>query len=100
MEEGEGDAMNQPPRQVKEGVFARGLGIDVIWQGAMVTVLTVAAYFIGHYMESGVWEIAQSEDGITMAFITLSMAEMFHSLNMRSRRESIFKLKNHNKFLC
>ncbi len=99
MEEGEGDAMNQPPRQVKEGVFARGLGIDVIWQGAMVTVLTVAAYFIGHYMESGVWEIAQSEDGITMAFITLSMAEMFHSLNMRSRRESIFKLKNHNKFL-
>ncbi len=99
MEEGEGDAMNQPPREVKEGVFARGLGIDVIWQGAMVTVLTVAAYFIGHYMESGVWEIAQSEDGITMAFITLSMAEMFHSLNMRSRRESIFKLKNHNKFL-
>ena len=99
MEEGEGEAMNQPPREAKEGIFARGLGSDVIWQGVMVTILTVAAYFIGHYMESGVWEIAQSEDGITMAFITLSMAEMFHSLNMRSRRQSIFKLKNHNKYL-
>ena len=65
----------------------------------MVTVLTVAAYFIGHYIESGVWEIAQSDDGITMAFLTLSMSEMFHSLNMRSRRHSIFTLKKQNKYL-
>ncbi|NMB44342.1 MAG: calcium-translocating P-type ATPase, PMCA-type [Clostridiales bacterium] len=99
MEEGEDDAMQQPPREAKEGVFARGLGFDVIWQGVMVTVLTVVAYFIGHYIESGVWEIAQSEDGITMAFLTLSMSEMFHSLNMRSRRHSIFTLKKQNKYL-
>lgn len=99
MEESEGDSMDQPPRDAKEGVFARGLGLDCIWQGALVTVLTVAAYFIGHYIESGVWEIAQSEDGITMAFLTLSMSEMFHSLNMRSRRKSIFSLKTHNKSL-
>jgi Ca2+-transporting ATPase len=99
MEEGEDDAMQQPPREAKEGVFARGLGFDVIWQGVMVTVLTVAAYFIGHYIESGVWEIAQSDDGITMAFLTLSMSEMFHSLNMRSRRHSIFTLKKQNKYL-
>ncbi|NLJ91247.1 MAG: calcium-translocating P-type ATPase, PMCA-type [Clostridiales bacterium] len=99
MEEGEEDAMKQPPRDAKEGVFARGLGFDVVWQGIMVTVLTVAAYFIGHYIESGVWEIAQSEDGITMAFLTLSMSEMFHSLNMRSRRHSIFTLKKQNKYL-
>ena len=34
-----------------------------------------------------------------MAFLTLSMVEIFHSLNMRSRRGSIFKLNSHNKFL-
>ncbi len=34
-----------------------------------------------------------------MAFLTLSMVEIFHSLNMRSRRGSIFKLNTHNKFL-
>lgn len=99
LEKGEGDVMNHPPRDSKEGIFARGLGYDVIWQGIMVTMLTLSAYFIGHYMESGIWEIAESPDGITMAFLTLSMAEMFHSLNLRSRRESIFSLKNHNKYL-
>ncbi len=38
-------------------------------------------------------------DGMTMAFLTLSMVEMFHSFNMRSRRESIFKLKSQNIWL-
>ncbi|NLP35412.1 MAG: cation-translocating P-type ATPase [Clostridiales bacterium] len=99
MEAEEEDTMNHPPRDSKEGIFARGLGIDCLWQGAMVTVLTVAAYFIGHYMETGVWKIENSGHGMTMAFLTLSMSEMFHSLNMRSRRHSIFQMKHHNKFL-
>ena len=34
-----------------------------------------------------------------MAFLTLSKVEIFHSLNMRSRRGSLFTLKTHNKFL-
>ena len=34
-----------------------------------------------------------------MAFLTLSMVEMFHSFNMRSRRQSIFKLGNQNPWL-
>ena len=34
-----------------------------------------------------------------MAFLTLSMVEIFHSLNMRSRRGSLFTLKSHNLFL-
>ena len=99
MEGEEADTMKNPPRESQEGIFSRGLGVDVIWQGAMVALVTVAAYFVGHYLEAGVWEIAESADGITMAFLTLSMAEMFHSLNMRSRRQSIFKMKRQNKFL-
>ena len=50
-------------------------------------------------MESGVWEITQSADGVTMAFLTLSFAEIFHSFNMRSQRGSIFKISNQNVFL-
>ena len=34
-----------------------------------------------------------------MAFLTMSMAEIFHSINMRSQKESIFSLKSHNKVL-
>ena len=99
LEPEEANTMKQPPRESKEGIFSRGLGIDVLWQGVMVTVVTISAYFLGHYMEAGVWEITNSADGMTMAFLTLSMAEMFHSLNMRSRRQSIFMMKEQNKFL-
>ncbi len=68
-------------------------------QGLAVSLLTLISYFVGHFMESGVWEIANSPDGMTMAFLTLSMAEIVHSLNMRSQRNSIFTLKGQNKAL-
>lgn len=99
MEAEEANTMKNPPRDSKEGIFARGLGFDVIWQGTMVAALTVIAYFVGHYIESGIWEVAESPDGMTMAFLTLSMSEMFHSLNMRSRRHSTFAMNSKNNFL-
>ena len=99
VEKGEPDLMQRPPRKASDGIFAGGLGIDVFYQGALVTVLTMAAYFVGHYLEAGVWEITQSPDGVTMAFLTMNMAEIFHSFNMRSQRNSVFKLHSHNKFL-
>ncbi|MBE6931453.1 MAG: cation-translocating P-type ATPase, partial [Ruminococcaceae bacterium] len=99
MEKAEPDIMQRKPRPADEGVFAGGVGVDVAWQGAMVTVMTLAAYFIGHYIESGVWEIANSADGVTMAFLTMSMAEIFHGFNMRSQRKSVFGLPTQNKWL-
>ena len=99
METAEQDIMFKAPRPAKEGIFANGAGIDIAYQGVLVTVLTMAAYFIGHFIESGRWEIANSPDGMTMAFITMSMAEIFHSFNLRSQRGSIFKMHSHNFFL-
>ena len=75
------------------------MGLDVALQGLVIALLTVSAYFIGHFIESGRFEIAPSPDGMTMAFLTLSMVEIFHSFNMRSRKYSIFQIKGHNKFL-
>ena len=40
-----------------------------------------------------------SDDGMTMAFLTMSMCEIFHSFNMRSQRKSVFSLPGHNKVL-
>ena len=99
MEKGDDDIMKRKPRDSKDGIFSGGLGVDVLYQGLLVAALTVAAYFVGHRIESGVWEIAQSPDGITMAFLTLSFAEIFHSFNMRSQRGSIFKISTQNLFL-
>jgi Ca2+-transporting ATPase len=67
-----------------------------IYQGVIVSVLTVLAYLVGHFIEAGRWEFVNSADGMTMAFLTLSMAEIFHSFNMRSRHGSIFTIKKQN----
>ena len=99
MEKGEKNLMKRPPRKSSDGIFAGGVGFDVVYQGLFVTLLTLAAYFIGHFMESGVWEIAHSPDGMTLAFLTMSLAEIFHSFNMRSQRRSVFSLPSHNKVL-
>ena len=96
MEKAEPDIMRRKPRAADSGVFAGGMGIDIAYQGLLVSVLTLASYFLGHFLESGVWEIAESPDGMTMAFLTMSMAEIFHSFNMRSQRGSIFKLPTQN----
>ncbi len=99
VERPESDIMKREPRKTSDGVFAGGMGVDMIYQGVVLSLLTLAAYFIGHYIESGVWEIATSPDGTTMAFLTLSMAEIFHSFNMRSQRGSIFSIKYWNPSL-
>ena len=99
MEKGEPNLMKRKPRNPSDGIFAGGMGFDVAYQGILVSIVTLAAYFIGHFMEAGVWEITNSPDGVTMAFLTMSMAEIFHSYNMRSRTGSIFKLKHHNFYI-
>ena len=99
MERAEADIMRRRPRDAKAGVFAGGMGFDIAYQGVLVSILTLASYFVGHYIESGVWEIANSADGTTMAFVTMSMAEIFHSFNMRSQRGSLFRMHYMNKTL-
>ena len=99
MEPGERDNMRRPPRDAGEGVFAGGLGVDVVYQGLLVSLITLGAYFVGHYMESGAWEIANSPDGMTMAFLTLAMCEVFHSFNLRSLRGSLCTMPHQNKYL-
>ena len=101
MEEAEPDTMNRPPRNSKDGIFAGGLGVDVIYQGVLVTIITMVSYILGHCFEVGYFEMPKgvSPDGMTMAFLTMSMCEIFHSFNMRSQRKSVFTLKGQNKVL-
>ncbi len=105
MEEAEPDTMNRPPRNSKDGIFAGGLGIDVVYQGILVTVITIAAYLIGASFEfqtgwfDALRAAGESGHGMTMAFLTMSMCEIFHSFNLRSQRKSIFSLRTHNKIL-
>ncbi len=96
METAESDIMKRKPRDPKAGLFSGGLGVDVIYQGFMVAALVLASYFIGAKVLA-TQDVA--DHGMTMAFLTMSMAEIFHSFNMRSQRGSIFTMKKQNKIL-
>ena len=101
MEEAEPDIMNRPPRDSKEGIFAGGMFFDIAYQGVLVTAITIISYILGHCIEVGHFEMPTgvSPDGMTMAFLTMSMCEIFHSFNLRSQRKSVFSLKGQNKIL-
>ena len=92
MEQAEQNVMNRAPRKAKEGVFAGGLGFDIFAQGIIISAITLISYFVGLKMDG-------AQHGMTMAFVALSMTEIFHAFNMRSRRASVFSLKTHNKTL-
>ncbi|MDO4404720.1 MAG: HAD-IC family P-type ATPase, partial [Atopobiaceae bacterium] len=101
MEDAEPDIMKRKPRNSQDGIFANGMGIDTLFQGTVIAILTLIAYFIGinHAGVSLAEAVAGNKagvEGMTMAFLTLSMVEMFHSINMRSRRGSIFGLPTQN----
>ena len=101
MEKAEPDVMNRPPRNSREGIFAGGLLGDMIYQGILVTALTILSYWMGNFFETGVFSIPSgvSEHGMTMAFLTMSMCEIFHSFNLRSQRNSVFRLHGQNPVL-
>ena len=117
LEKPEANIMNRKPRSKDDGIFSGGLGIDCAYQGILVSILTVAAFYIGEFLElfnaagqnlavamenfrfTG---IEDSSEGMTMAFFTMAMCEIFHSFNMRSQRSSsvamVFK-GHHNNVL-
>ena len=101
LERGEPDIMDRPPRKASDGIFAGGLGVGIAYQGVLIAVITLASYIIGHCMEVGhfAWPHGISDDGMTMAFLTMNVCEILHSFNMRSQRRSIFTLPGHNKLL-
>lgn len=105
MEEPEKGIMRRRPRPATDGIFAGKLGVDCLVQGIFIAIVTLASYFIGFYLETGhlgVGGMGNSQaglEGITMAFLTLSMVEMFHSFNMRSRRLSVASIKRQNIWL-
>ena len=95
LERPESDIMRRKPRSKTDGIFAGGLGFDCAYQGILVSILTVIAFYIGEYLEclkTGAaftfTNIHNSSEGMTMAFFTMAMCEIFHSFNMRSQRAS------------
>lgn len=104
MEAPEKDIMSRPPRNSKDGIFAGGMGGAITYQGVFLTAITIASYFIGSEVIAKMPQhisatYSPADVGSSMAFLTLSMAEIFHAFNMRSLHGSIFTIKKQNVWL-
>ncbi|MBR6514039.1 MAG: calcium-translocating P-type ATPase, PMCA-type [Clostridia bacterium] len=86
MENVESDVMDRNPKPKKEGIFAGGLGIRVVLQGAMFASLSLLAFWLGTGHQEGTVEV-----GRTMAFMTLSLSQVIQAFNMRSEK-SVFRI--------
>ena len=85
MEAVEPDVMDRPPRPKSEGIFAHGLGVRVVLQGAMFAILAMIAFYVGE-AETGLLA-----GGQTLAFMVLSLSQIVQAYNMRSEH-SLFRI--------
>ncbi len=83
MEKPEKDLLSQKPRDPKIGILTKDFSFLMLGQGALIAIVTLAAFYIGLQVNAGT--------ASTMAFATLTLARLFHGFNCRSKH-SIFKL--------
>ncbi|MFZ5651584.1 MAG: calcium-translocating P-type ATPase, SERCA-type [Bacillota bacterium] len=78
--------MSRPPRKVNDGLFSDGVGARILWQGMLIGLLSLAAYWLAL-----VWG-RTIEEAHTMAFVTMAMSQLVHSFNVRSAHQSLFTM--------
>jgi Ca2+-transporting ATPase len=104
------DVMKEQPRSIKESIFAHGSGAFTVINGLLIGLITLFAFIAGLYVYTGAESIFMIDfknipanaliHAQTMAFITLSVSQLFHSLNLRHNLKSIFQVGLFtNKFL-
>lgn len=77
--------MNQPPREESESILTRSHWLGIGGYGLLITAAVLGSLFLG--MQSA--HISEA-DAVTMSFLTLAFAQLWHVFNMRSNASSIF----------
>jgi Ca2+-transporting ATPase len=81
-EPAERDVMARPPRPPDESIFARGLGIHVLWVGALIAALTLGTQAWALSEDTREWQ--------SMVFSVLVFCQLVHSMAIRSESRSLF----------
>lgn len=81
------DVMNNPPRNPKESIFVKSDKIQLIINGVLIGGITLFAFKLGERLYPDSLIHAQ-----TMAFVVLSVSQLFLSLSLRSNTKSAFSL--------
>ena len=89
----ESDIMTRKPKPKNEGLFADGLGVRIVLQGIMFAALTLIGYYVGKTYFGGI------SAGQTMAFLVLSASQLFHVLNVRTKKSIFVSPLHKNKYM-
>lgn len=81
------DVMNNPPRNPKESIFVKSDKIQLIINGVLIGGITLFEFKLGERLYADSLIHAQ-----TMAFVVLSVSQLFLSLSLRSNTKSAFSL--------
>ncbi|EOR26309.1 ATPase P [Clostridium sartagoforme AAU1] len=84
---GDKSVMDVPPRNPKESLFAGKMGKLLIINGILIGITTLFAFVLGEYLYPESLRHAQ-----TMAFVVLSVSQLFYSLAMRNETKSLFQV--------
>ena len=82
VEPAEKDIMQRIPRDKKSPFFGGGTWLQIVITGAAEAALAIAAYLFG----------GGGTVGTTMAFLTLSLSQLFAAVGFQSERASIFSM--------
>lgn len=100
MDLGSKDVMNEKPRSINESFFSRGAGTRALIGGTCIGLLTLVAFYLGVSLYNiPLSEIKNLQEGSpaliqarTMAFIVLTVSQLFYSYTMRVENKSSFKI--------
>lgn len=82
-EPAEQDTMQRPPRDPGESIFAKGLGVHVLWVGLFIGLLTICTQWLAIEAGNTHWQ--------TMVFTVLCFCQLWHVTAIRSEKRSLFK---------
>jgi Ca2+-transporting ATPase len=110
MEKGDPDTMDRKPRAKTEPIINKSMGLGIVIQTIIQTSAVLTAFALGliWHLEAGAlipsgtnpiayllqhdWRGGDVQSAETMAFVTLSLCELFRAYTVRSERASIFKI--------
>jgi Ca2+-transporting ATPase len=108
MEKGDPDVMDQAPRKRDESIINGSMRLGIIVQTIVQSVAVLGAFFLGLYWHLGEaipagsnvfsyilqhdWRGVDVLTAETMAFVTLSLCELFRAYTVRSEKASLFKI--------
>ena len=86
MGEGERDVLKRPPRDPKEPILGRSHWTTIVLQSLALAAATFGALALGH-----LWLDLESRAVVTVAFLTLAFAQLWHVFNMRNPRSGLLR---------